>query len=95
MLAELMLRGPQTLGELRTRASRMHPFGSLEEVEEVLDDLSAREEPMVVQLPRQPGRKEHRYTHLLAGQPVIDDESAAPPPEAATLQVRGEQQKIE
>ena len=67
IMCELMLRGAQTLGELRTRAERMHPFANLEEVEAILDGLAAREEDaLVVKLPRQPGQKEGRYMHLLA-----------------------------
>jgi uncharacterized protein len=72
ILCELMLRGPQTLGELRTRAERMHPFGDLAEVESVLDHMSG----LVTKLPRRPGEKEARYAHLLSGEPVV---SAAPP----------------
>ena len=67
LLAVLMLRGPQTLGELRTRTERMAEFASLDEVEDELDDLASREEPLVARLPREPGRKEIRYAQLLAG----------------------------
>ncbi|HEX2950514.1 MAG TPA: DUF480 domain-containing protein, partial [Armatimonadota bacterium] len=74
VMCELMLRGPQTVGELRTRAERMHPFNELSEVEAVLEGLTAREDgPLVVKLPRQSGRKESRYAHLLGGE--IDVES--------------------
>jgi len=72
ILCELMLRGPQTLGELRTRAERMHPFGDLAEVESVLDHMPE----LVTKLPRRLGEKEARYAHLLSGQPPI---SAAAP----------------
>lgn len=69
LLAVLMLRGPQTVGELRTRAERLHNFSSLEAVEDVLRDLaSTTPEPFVARLPRQPGQKEARYGHLLAGE---------------------------
>lgn len=68
IIAELMLRGPQTPGELRQRASRMAELPSLEEVERLLDGLSSRSTPLVVQLPRQPGKREARYAHLLAGE---------------------------
>ena len=67
LVAVLLLRGPQTLGELRTRTERMAEFSSLEEVEDELDDLASRDEPLVTRLPREPGRKEMRYTQLLAG----------------------------
>ena len=63
ILCELMLRGPQTLGELRTRAERMHPFDDLAEVESVLDRMPE----LVTKLPRRPGEKEARYAHLLSG----------------------------
>ena len=80
LLAVLALRGPQTVGELRTRTERMHDFASLSEVEEVLEGLAARDEPLVVRLERQPGQKEARYAQLLAG-PV--DAAAAMPPAGA------------
>jgi len=67
LLAVLALRGPQTVGELRTRTERMHDFTSLSEVEEVLEGLAARDEPLVTRLERQPGQKEARYGQLLAG----------------------------
>jgi uncharacterized protein YceH (UPF0502 family) len=79
ILCELMVRGPQTLGELRTRAERMHPFDDLSEVESVLDRMPE----LVVKLPRRPGEKEARYAHLLSGTPVVAaasvEESAAGP----------------
>lgn len=94
VLAELMLRGPQTLGELRARADRMHSLKNLEEVEVILKHLAERKEPLVMQLPRQPGRKECRYAHLFAGVPEISEEPAAPAPEAATLRVRAENERL-
>ena len=68
VLAVLMLRGPQTIGEIRERSGRMHEFGDLNEVQETLDDLSRRDEPLLVRLERQPGQKEARYAHLLSGE---------------------------
>src|SRR5215216_3106963 len=65
LLAVLMLRGPQTLGELKARAERMHRFDSLEEVQQTLDALDERE--LAVRLPRRPGQKEERYAQLLGG----------------------------
>ncbi len=94
VMAELMLRGPQTVGEIRGRADRMHPLNSLDEVEEILKTLAEREESLVVQLPRQPGRKECRHMQLLAGMPELSDEIAVPPAEAATLKVRAEDERI-
>jgi uncharacterized protein YceH (UPF0502 family) len=79
ILSVLMLRGPQTVGELRTRTERHHPFESLGEVEATLERLAARaDEPLVVRLERQPGQKEARWAHLLSGEVV--DVPAAPPP---------------
>ena len=69
LMCVLMLRGSQTLGELRGSASRLHEFSSLEEVEETLNGLISREpEPLVARLPRQPGQKEGRFAHLLSGE---------------------------
>jgi hypothetical protein len=67
LLAELLLRGPQTPGELRSRADRMHKFDDLGIVQSTLQRLMKREPPLVVLLPRQPGTKEARYAHLLSG----------------------------
>jgi len=67
VMAVLMLRGPQTVGEIRERTGRMHEFGDLNEVQATLDDLSRRDEPLIVKLERQPGQKEARYAHLLSG----------------------------
>jgi hypothetical protein len=66
ILAELLLRGPQTLGELRGRASRMQSFESIEAVKNMLAALMAREEPLVRQLPPSPGSRAERYVQLLA-----------------------------
>jgi uncharacterized protein YceH (UPF0502 family) len=68
----LMLRSAQTVGELKTRTERMHTFGSLGEVETVLDALAARSDPLVVRLPRAPGQKDARYVHLLSGTPDVE-----------------------
>jgi uncharacterized protein len=67
ILAELLLRGPQTPGELRTRADRMHKFDDLGIALSTLQRLMKREPPLVKVLPRQPGTKEARYAHLLSG----------------------------
>jgi uncharacterized protein len=67
ILCELLLRGPQTPGELRSRADRMHPFDDLGQVQSTLQRLAQREPPLVKMLPRQPGTKESRYAHLLSG----------------------------
>jgi uncharacterized protein YceH (UPF0502 family) len=67
VLCVLMLRGPQTPGELRTRAERMYAFEDLEAVHAALNLLMRREPPLAKVLPRQPGTKEARYMHLVAG----------------------------
>jgi uncharacterized protein YceH (UPF0502 family) len=71
LLCSLMLRGPQTLGELKTHSHRLHEFDDLDDVQYVLDKLAAAEPPLAVLLERQPGQKEARYAHLLCGQPQI------------------------
>lgn len=72
VMCVLMLSGPQTVGEIRTRGSRLYEFSGLEEVDEMLRGLSAREsEPLVVKLPRQSGQKDARYVHLLSGEPDL------------------------
>lgn len=65
ILTELMLRGPQTVGELRGRATRMHPIESLEEAQAILDGLMGKAEPMVRELPPAPGSRAKRYVQLL------------------------------
>ena len=86
LLCVLLLRGPQTPGELRARAERMAPFSSLGEVESVLDGLAKAGEPLVRVLASRPGQKERRYVQLLAGEPKDElpavTEPAPPPAEA-------------
>ena len=91
LICELLLRGPQTLGELRSRAERMHRFQDIEEVEACLRTLIQRSpDPLVTELPRQPGTKEPRFSHLLSGEPAQDapGETArlAPSSRMATLE---------
>jgi hypothetical protein len=76
ILCELLLRGPQTPGELRSRAERMHPFEDLSVVQSTLKHLMERNPPLVKLLPRQPGNKEARYAHLLSGDVEVGE---APP----------------
>jgi uncharacterized protein YceH (UPF0502 family) len=94
VLAVLLLRGPQTLAELRARSERMHPFETVAQAQEVLDALTDRDDPLVARLERQPGRKESRYGQLLVdtqqanARPLSDqrprsDQSA--PPDSLTL----------
>lgn len=66
ILAELLLRGPQTVGELRTRASRMSPMDSLEATQGLLDALMKREEPLIKELPPSPGSRANRFCQLLS-----------------------------
>jgi uncharacterized protein YceH (UPF0502 family) len=68
VMCVLMLRGPQTIGEIRTRTNRLYDFSSLEQVEATLNSLISSTPPMVVRLSRQPGQKEVRYAHLMSGE---------------------------
>ena len=85
LLAVMMLRGPQTPGELRARTERMAGFDSLGEVEAELEALTRREVPLAVRLAREPGRKEDRFAHTLGLPPQFD--LAASPPSAAAVVV--------
>jgi hypothetical protein len=78
ILAELLLRGPQTPGELRSRADRMHKFDDLGIVQSTLQRLMKREPPLVKLLARQPGMKEARYAHLLSGDVQAPEAEAMP-----------------
>ncbi len=79
VLAELMLRGPQTIGELRGRASRMHPLENLEVVKEVLAGMAGRPEPLTKELPPSPGVRAERYMQLLCPEAhPIDTPAGAP-----------------
>ena len=81
ILCELLLRGPQTPGELRSRADRMHKFEDLGIVQTTLRRLMEREPPLVKILPKQPGTKEARYAHMLSGD--VQGWEVAPSEEAA------------
>jgi len=72
VMCVMMLRGPQTLGELRGRTERLHQFEGLGEVQATLDALIRRDPPMVFKIERQPGQKEARFAHLLAGDVDIE-----------------------
>lgn len=76
VLTVLMLRGPQTLGELRTNSARLADFHSLEAVGEALRGLMERSPALAVELPRAPGRREERYAHLLCGEPGPEELAA-------------------
>ncbi|MFZ0732655.1 MAG: YceH family protein [Candidatus Sulfotelmatobacter sp.] len=83
ILGVLLLRGPQTPGELRSRTDRMYHFEALDDVVSTLDRLGQREPPLVRMLPRQPGTKESRYTHLFSGEPP--EQPAVPMARASSL----------
>lgn len=94
LMCVLMLRGAQTLGELRGNAARLHDFSGLEEVEQTLNALITRDEPMVARLPRQPGQKEGRFAHLLSGEinleALAESERAAPVSRRSSLEEKVE-----
>jgi uncharacterized protein YceH (UPF0502 family) len=95
LLCLLMLRGPQTPGEIRGRSGRLHAFATLEEVQSILDALCARPDPLVKSLPRQPGMREIRWAHLLSGEVEWSPPAVAElRPEAATLQARQEDERM-
>ena len=94
-LCVLLLRGPQTVGEIRGRSGRLYEFADLEEVERILKELVERSEgALVVQLARQPGRKESRYAHVLMGEPEENKSYAEGPVDAVALEVRAEDERI-
>jgi uncharacterized protein YceH (UPF0502 family) len=90
ILCVLLLRGPQTPGELRTRAERMHPFEDLSAVQSSLQHLMKREPPLVKVLPRQPGTKEARYAHLLSGDVELFEAKPDTEPSATVRSPDGE-----
>jgi uncharacterized protein YceH (UPF0502 family) len=92
VLCELLLRGPQTPGELRSRAERMHAFEDLSMVQSTLKRLMEREPPVVKVLPRQAGNKEARYVHLLSGDVEIGEAPLGK--EAAPSRIPGENERI-
>jgi hypothetical protein len=96
VLCVLLLRGPQTVGEVRTRTSRMHEFPSLEDAEGCLALLASRpEDPLVAKLPRMAGMKEQRFAHLLSGPVSLELMGAVPAAEPAVLAVRFENERLE
>ncbi len=79
LMTLLLLRGPQTPGELRTRSERLHPFTTLQEVEEALQRMAGIDEPLVAEQPRRPGQKETRWTHLVGE--IVEPEAVTALPE--------------
>ena len=90
LLMVLLLRGPQTVGELRNRTERAYKFQDLEDVETTLEELCSI--GYITRLPRMAGRKEPRYAHLLSGE--VNIEAVSPGPEPATIAVRAENERI-
>ena len=90
LMCVLMLRGPQTPGELRGNAARLHEFAGLDEVEQTLAGLISHDpDPLVTRLPRQPGQKEVRFAHLLSGEIRVEVASeVAPSSPRQTLEQR-------
>lgn len=95
VIAVLMLRGPQTVGELRGRTDRLHSFDDLAGVESTLHRLMKREPPLVARLPRRPGEKEPRWAHLLSGEVDATSVAAEPRPRRSPLEERVEQLEAE
>jgi uncharacterized protein YceH (UPF0502 family) len=99
LLCPLLLRGPQTLAELKTHAHRLHEFDDLDDVQYTLQRLAEHEPPMAVALPRQPGQKEIRYAHLLCGEPEIPEPrayaGASLPSEGLADRVEALEQEVE
>jgi hypothetical protein len=87
----LLVRGPQTVGEIRGRTDRLYSFANLEEVQETISSLE--DNGLVTKLPRQPGRKECRYSHLLSGPQDIHDENSSNP-ESNTVIVRKKDDRL-
>lgn len=106
LICELLLRGPQTPGELRSHAERLCPFADVRQVEEALDQLMEREEPLVVKLPREPGKREARFAHCFfdeAAAVIPAPADTRPPPpdgerldqlERAVSELRGEVDRL-
>jgi uncharacterized protein len=92
VMCVLVLRGPQTPGELRGRTERMHRFEDLTDVQSTLQKLMTREEPLVKILPRQPGTKEARYAHLLSG--VKPEWDAPAPPVEPRAEPRADDERL-
>jgi uncharacterized protein YceH (UPF0502 family) len=107
LLCLLLLRGPQTPGELRSRADRLYAFDDLEGVQATLERMAvrplppdtaptpARSAPLVMQMPRQPGSREHRYAQLLGGPPALSATTVEPPRHAAANPSRLEEMEAE
>ncbi|GGH01980.1 YceH family protein [Mucilaginibacter phyllosphaerae] len=91
----LLLRGPQTPGEINTNSGRLYEFDDLDEVHAMLEKLATDETPFVTQLPKRPGQKEVRYRHLLGGTIVEDDTQDEPTRRAHTSELEERLSKVE
>jgi uncharacterized protein YceH (UPF0502 family) len=95
VLCELFLRGPQTVGELRTRTERLFPFTNTSEIEATLTSLTEwGGGTFVVKLPREPGCREQRWAHLFSGEVVFNASEPDSKPEPARLIVQAENERI-
>ncbi len=93
IICVLLVRGPQTVGEIRGRTERLHTFGDLGEVQETL--VSLEEMELVKKLPKQPGRKESRYAHLLSGEPQVSGNEEAVQNEPDKILVRKKDDRLD
>lgn len=91
IVCELLLRGPQMPGELRSHAERLYPFADVQQVEQTLNQLMERDEPLVARLPREPGKRESRYSHRFFGETTVATEACAPDSPATTDRERLDQ----
>ena len=94
LMCVLILRGPQTPGELRSRTSHLHQFENLPEVESLLNALSLRQEPLVVKLPRQHGSRESRFAHLLGGDIELDEIAVPVKRDESKTVINAEQERL-
>ena len=91
LMCVMMLRGPQTTGELRSNSARLHEFSGLEEVDATINSLITHDpEPLAVRLPRQAGQKEARFAHLLAGEVAVEEMAS----EVSPLRSRGREDRV-
>ena len=95
VMCVLMLRGPQTVGEIRTRSNRLYDFSTLEQVEMTLNSLLSAEPPLVARLPRQTGQKDVRYAHLLSGEVRLGEQETGAETEAGVDRIGRLEQEVE
>ena len=97
LICLLILRGPQTPGELNTNSGRLYEFESIEEVQEMLENLASGDIPFIKQLPRRPGQKEVRYIHLLGGSTdwAEEDQSSSEPVKRSSGELEARITKLE